>query len=90
MHNKNIRVHSDEVTKATYNALERRHVTIEDIAEIVFTMQSPYNEGLTIEHCIQSVVRVLNKREVQHAVLVGSELDELAEKRMLSSKNRDH
>ena len=33
MHNKNIRVHSDEVTKATYNALERRHVTIEDIAE---------------------------------------------------------
>lgn len=85
MHNKNIRVHSDEVTKATYNALERRHVTIEDIAEIVFTMQSPYNEGLTIEHCIQSVVRVLNKREVQHAVLVGIELDELAEKRMLSA-----
>lgn len=85
MHNKNIRVHSDEVTKATYNALERRHVTIEDIAEIVFTMQSPYNEGLTIEHCIQSVVRVLNKREVQHAVLVGIELDELAEKRLLSA-----
>lgn len=85
MHNKNIRVHSDEVTKATYDALERRHVTIEDIAEIVFTMQSPYNEGLTIEHCIQSVVRVLNKREVQHAVLVGIELDELAEKRLLST-----
>lgn len=85
MHNKNIRVHSNEVTKATYNALERRHVTIEDIAEIVFTMQSPYNEGLTVEHCIQSVVRVLNKREVQHAVLVGIELDELAEKRLLSA-----
>ncbi|MGN7477118.1 phosphatidylglycerophosphatase A family protein [Solibacillus silvestris] len=85
MHNKRIRVHSDEVTKATRDALERRHVTIDDIAEIVYTMQSPYNEGLTIEHCVQSVERVLDKREVQHAVLVGIELDELAEKRLLSA-----
>ena len=37
-----------------------------------------------MEHCIQSVERVLHKREVQHAVLVGIELDELAEKKMLS------
>ena len=85
MHNKSIRVHSDEVSKATRNALLRRHVKIEDIAEIVYTMQSPYNEGLTIEHCIQSVESVLNKREVQHAVLVGIELDELAEKKLLSA-----
>ena len=84
MHNKKIRVHSDEVAKATHDALIRRNVKIEDIAEIVFTMQSPYNEGLTMEHCVQSVERVLNKREVQHAVLVGIELDELAEKKMLS------
>lgn len=85
MNNKRIRVHSDEVSKATHDALFRRNVMIEDIAEIVYTMQSPYNEGLTIEHCIQSVERVLNKREVQHAVLVGIELDELAEKRLLSA-----
>ena len=84
MHDKRVRVHSEEVTKATHDALLRRNVKIEDIAEIVYTMQSPYNEGLTIEHCIQSVERVLNKREVQHAVLVGIELDELAEKRLLS------
>ncbi|MER1984548.1 MAG: phosphatidylglycerophosphatase A [Solibacillus sp.] len=84
MHNKSVRVHSAEVSKATREALLRRNVTIEDIAEIVYEMQSPYNEGLTMEHCIQSVERVLNKREVQHAVLVGVELDELAEKKMLS------
>ncbi|MEK4228515.1 phosphatidylglycerophosphatase A family protein [Solibacillus sp. FSL H8-0538] len=84
MHNKNIRVHSDSVTKATYAAIKRRGVEIQDIAEIVYTMQSPYNEGLTMEHCTQSVERVLCKREVQHAVLVGIELDELAEKKMLS------
>jgi phosphatidylglycerophosphatase A len=84
MNKKIVRVHSDAVIKATYDALERRGVTVEDIAEIVYKMQKPYNEGLTMEHCSQSVERVLNKREVQHAILVGIELDELAEKKMLS------
>ena len=84
MHNKKIRIHSEEVTKAAVEALERRNVTIQDIAEVVFEMQKSYNEGLQMEHCIQSVERVLRKREVQHAILVGIELDELAEKKMLS------
>ena len=85
MHNKTMRVHSDDVARATKEALVRRGVTLEDIAEIVYAMQSPYNEGLTMQHCVSSVDRVLNKREVQHAVLVGIELDELAEKKMLSA-----
>jgi phosphatidylglycerophosphatase A len=78
------RVHSDEVTKATQDALVRRGVTNEDIAKIVLEMQLPYNEGLTIEHCIESVESVLRKREMQHALLVGVELDELAEQGKLS------
>ena len=62
----------------------RRGVTIEEIAKIVFEMQLPYNVGLTIDHCIESIKSVLKKREMQHAILVGIELDELAEKKMLS------
>ena len=85
MHDKSIRVHSDEVAKATKAALLRRGVSKEAIAEIVYEMQNPYNDGLTLEHCVHSVERVLRKREVQHAVLVGIELDELAEKKMLSA-----
>ncbi|MFJ7950885.1 phosphatidylglycerophosphatase A [Lysinibacillus sp. NPDC096418] len=85
MHDKSIRVHSDEVAKATKAALLRRGVTQEAIAEIVYEMQNPYNDGLTLEHCVHSVERVLRKREVQHAVLVGIELDELAEKKLLSA-----
>ncbi len=84
MHEKNVRVPSEAVALATQNALNRRGVKIEDIAEIVYQMQLPYNEGLLMEHCIDSVERVLRKREVQHSVLVGIELDELAEKKMLS------
>ncbi|WP_277586397.1 phosphatidylglycerophosphatase A family protein [Psychrobacillus antarcticus] len=79
------RVHSREVEQATKDALKRRGVTIEEIADIVFEMQFPYNEGLTLEHCVESVKSVLKKREMQHAILVGIELDELAEKKMLSA-----
>lgn len=78
------RVHSKDVTQAAKNALKERSVTIESIAEIVYEMQFPYNEDLKIEECIRSVERVLLKREIQHAILVGVELDKLAEKKMLS------
>ena len=48
-------------------------------------MQIPYNEGLEMAHCIESVEGVLRKRELQHAILVGIELDELAEQGKLSA-----
>lgn len=78
------RVHSDDVIKATHEALERRGITLDEIAKIVFEMQLPYNEGLKLEHCVESVESVLRKREMQHALLVGIELDELAEQGKLS------
>lgn len=84
MDGRNYRAHSDEVTKATHEALERRGITNEAIAEIVLEMQLPYNDGLTIDHCMESVESVLRKREMQHALLVGIELDELAEAGKLS------
>ncbi|MED4073026.1 phosphatidylglycerophosphatase A family protein [Priestia endophytica] len=77
-------VSSKEITEATFNLLKERGVTVVDIAEIVFEMQKPYNDKLTIEECVTSVERVLKKREIQHAILVGVELDKLAEKGMLS------
>lgn len=79
------RVHSRTVEQAANDALIRRGVTIEEIAKIVYEMQFPYNKGLTIDHCVESIKSVLKKREMQHAILVGIELDELAEKKMLSA-----
>jgi phosphatidylglycerophosphatase A len=78
------RIHSDEVTKAARQRLLDRGVTIEAIAEIVYEMQYPYNPQLTMEECIESVEKVLLKREIQHAILVGVELDMLAEQKKLS------
>ncbi|GIQ67921.1 phosphatidylglycerophosphatase A [Xylanibacillus composti] len=78
------RVHSTEVKNAVMEKLAARGVTVEDIAYIVHEMQSPYSDDLTIETCVHSVNKVLEKREMQHALLVGIELDILAEKGMLS------
>jgi phosphatidylglycerophosphatase A len=63
--------------------LMRRGVGIDDVADIVYVLQSPYNADLTMEMCVQSVRAVLKKREVQYALYTGIALDELAERRML-------
>ncbi|WP_432402205.1 phosphatidylglycerophosphatase A family protein [Wukongibacter sp. M2B1] len=55
-----------------------RGVKIEDIATLVYFLQSKYC-NLTIEECIDSIDKVLEKREVQHAILTGISLDILAE-----------
>ncbi|GAA0455248.1 phosphatidylglycerophosphatase A [Alkalibacillus silvisoli] len=77
-------IRSKEIEQAALECLEKRGVSISSIAEIVFQMQKPYNESLTFDYCVESVYRVLEKREIQHALLVGVELDMLAEKGQLS------
>jgi len=63
--------------------LTERGVTIEDIAELVFYLQSSYHPDLTLETCRQNVERVLKKREVQNAIITGIQLDKLAEQKQL-------
>ncbi|WP_018130881.1 phosphatidylglycerophosphatase A family protein [Effusibacillus pohliae] len=78
-------VPSANVEEAAYQALQQRGVTIEEIAKLTYFLQSKYIPDLTMEACIDSVHHVLQKREVQNAVLTGIELDLLAEKGLLSS-----
>ncbi|MCP8617754.1 phosphatidylglycerophosphatase A family protein [Salirhabdus salicampi] len=63
--------------------LKERGVTIRDIAELVHYLQSPYHDQLDIETCEHHIERVLEKREVQNAILTGIQLDILAEKELL-------
>lgn len=69
-----------ELEKVSRRLLEERGVMIKDIAEIVHFLQGEYLETLTLEECIENVERVLAKREVQHAIVTGIQLDILAEK----------
>ncbi|PTL40252.1 phosphatidylglycerophosphatase A family protein [Alkalicoccus saliphilus] len=77
-------VRSHVVEKAARDLLNERGVKIQDIADIVYEMQSGFSNGLSMDDCVESVDAVLEKREIQHAVLVGIELDKLAEKNQLS------
>ncbi|WP_188454014.1 phosphatidylglycerophosphatase A family protein [Virgibacillus oceani] len=63
--------------------LTERGVTLDDIAELVYYLQSKYHDNLTMEECLHNVDRVLTKREVQNAVLTGIQLDMLAEEKKL-------
>ena len=72
-----------EMRKRTISLLAERGVQLRDIASIVHELQSPYNPKLTEEECLTSVERVVDKREVQHAVLTGVALDMLAERGLL-------
>ncbi|MBO0992053.1 phosphatidylglycerophosphatase A family protein [Bacillus sp. SD088] len=63
--------------------LEERGVKIEDIAELVMYLQKKYHPDLQIEECTDNIERVLQKREVQNAILTGIQLDKLAEKGLL-------
>lgn len=73
-----------EMREIVVNRLNERGVLIRDIAEIVLDLQKKYNPEITIEICEFNVERVLDKREVLNAALVGIELDVLAEKGLLS------
>lgn len=59
--------------------LAQRGVKIEDIGELVLFLQKPYHEHLSLEECISNVERVLEKREIQNAIITGIQLDILAE-----------
>ncbi|MGG1514522.1 phosphatidylglycerophosphatase A [Paenibacillus oryzisoli] len=63
--------------------LKKRGVSVDQVAEIVYKLQKPYNAQLAMEDCVDSVLTVLSKREVQYTLYTGIALDELAEKKLL-------
>lgn len=73
------------VKKTSNEWLMQRGVKISDMAELVFFLQKDYIQNLTLEKCEESIHSVLEKREVQNAVLTGIQLDILSEQGKLTS-----
>lgn len=63
--------------------MKDRGVELQEIADIVYILQSPFNPDLTNEECLEAVERVMDKREVHHTILTGIALDAAAEKHAL-------
>ncbi|MFC3767277.1 phosphatidylglycerophosphatase A [Paenibacillus sp. GCM10012303] len=72
-------LNSRKVAETTAEWLRQRGVDKREIGELVLFLQKDYFSGLTLEECLESVDRVLSKREVQNAILTGIQLDVLAE-----------
>ena len=64
--------------------LEERGVKLEDITDLVLYLQNKYIPNLTASECLENVEAVLNKREVQNAIITGIEIDKLAEQGIIS------
>lgn len=77
-------VTSKELFEATKKVLHKRGIELNRVAELVYDLQLPYTPELQMETCVTAVNEVLMKRELQHAILVGAELDRLAEEGKLS------
>lgn len=63
--------------------LKSRGVEISDIADCVMFLQAKYVPNLTIEECDAAVRSVIEKNEVQNAILTGIALDVMAEEKQL-------
>ncbi|MEG0254647.1 MAG: phosphatidylglycerophosphatase A [Vagococcus sp.] len=59
--------------------LNERGVTLDDMADLVYFLQNDYVDNLTLDTCKANVEAVLEKREVQNAIVTGIQLDILAE-----------
>ena len=73
----------EELKSKTIEALNNRGVNLTDLGELVYFLQGNYFKDLTIDDCIESIEKVLNKREVCHAVLTGIAIDKACENGLL-------
>ncbi|PZE19938.1 phosphatidylglycerophosphatase A family protein [Paenibacillus xerothermodurans] len=78
-------LNSQAVADASLAWLSRRGVDLKDIAELTHMLQKDYYPDLSLEECLESVGKVVGKREVQNAILTGIQLDILAEQGKLIS-----
>lgn len=72
-------VKKEELRESAKSLLLQRGVSLEDIADLVFFLQKDYVADLTLKMCQDNVEAVLEKREVQNALITGIQLDVLAE-----------
>lgn len=83
---KNKSISSEKLTyEYSLQLLNNRGVSLDDITEIVFELQYVYFPEVTMDECEYQIKKVLQKREVQNAIITGVELDILAEKNILQS-----
>ncbi len=67
--------------------LQSRGVSLDEIVDCVYFLQQEYHQNLDKKVLMESVLSVLDKREVQFALMTAIELDVLTENRRFENKN---
>lgn len=67
--------------------LSERGVTIKDIADCVYYLQQGYIDTFDETAVEATILKVIEKREVQHAIITGICLDKMSEANMLLDKD---
>ncbi|MEY3431596.1 MAG: hypothetical protein RIS53_494 [Bacillota bacterium] len=67
--------------------LKSRGVSLEEIVDCVYFLQQEYHQNLDKKVLMESVLSVLDKREVQFALMTAIELDVMIEKRRFENKD---
>ncbi|MFZ9139312.1 MAG: phosphatidylglycerophosphatase A [Bacilli bacterium] len=67
--------------------LQSRGVSLDEIVDCVYFLQQEYHQNLDKKVLMESVLSVLDKREVQFALMTAIELDILTEKKRFENKN---
>lgn len=80
-----VKIMADYLRKCI-DLLEMRGVSIDDIAECARYLQADYHVDLKMEELRESVVSVIEKREVQFAIMTAIELDRLVESKSFHDK----
>ncbi|MGI6713518.1 MAG: phosphatidylglycerophosphatase A [Bacilli bacterium] len=70
--------------------LKDRGVTLYDIADAARFLQADYFKDLKAEEFFDSIMSVLDKREVQYALMTAVELDRQAERGTMIDKELEH
>lgn len=67
--------------------LQSRGVSLDEIVDCVYFLQQEYHQNLDKKMLMESVLSVLDKREVQFALMTAIELDIMTEKKRFENKN---
>jgi phosphatidylglycerophosphatase A len=68
----------EEMLEMDISILQKRGVTLKDIADIAYEHESKYCP-VNYEACLESVKKILSLRDVFHLVQLGAEIDRLTE-----------
>ena len=67
--------------------LQSRGVSLDEIVDCVYFLQQEYHQNLDKKMLMESVLSVLDKREVRFALMTAIELDIMTEKKRFENKN---